>query len=284
MKSISKFNTFVFCILISCFLPNNSNSQNYRTYSELGFLVGGSYYLGDLNPGQQFKSTKLALGLVYKYNTSRRFAIRANAFWGNLYADDAESNDEFQIRRNLMFRSRVLEFSTMLEFNFFPYEVGNSSMPATPYIFGGLGIFRTNPQALLDNVWYDLKPLGTEGQGTNEFSDREPYSLVNMSIPFGIGFKFHAFGRLSVAMEWGMRKTFTDYIDDVSTTYVSPVLLSATNGPESALLADRSLVEPGLTNVGRQRGNSQNKDWYSFAGLTLTWKLQSKAPECAAYR
>lgn len=284
MKPISRYSQIALSLLAFLFYVGEVKSQNFRTYSELGVLVGGSYYLGDLNPARQFNSTKLALGLVYKYNTSRRFAVRANAFWGNLYADDAQSNDEFQIRRNLMFRSRILEFSAMLEFNFFPYEVGNSSMPATPYIFGGLGIFRTNPQALLNDQWYDLKPLGTEGQGTNEFSERKPYSLINVSLPFGVGFKFHAFGRMSVAIEWGMRKTFTDYIDDVSTTYVSPVLLSATNGPESALLADRSLVEPGLTNVGRQRGNSQNKDWYSFAGLTLTWKLQSKAPECAAYK
>jgi len=284
MKLNIRYSGLIFCIFSILFLSSESKSQNFRTYSELGVLLGGSYYLGDLNPGKQFKSTQLALGLVYKYNTNRRFAIRVNAFWGTLLAEDANTNDEFQIRRNLMFRSRVLEFSTMLEFNFFPYEVGNSSLPATPYIFAGLGIFRTNPQAMLNDQWYDLKPLGTEGQGTVEFNDRKPYSLINMSIPFGIGFKFHAFGRMSVALEWGMRKTFTDYIDDVSTTYVSPALLSATNGPESALLADRSLVEPGLTNVGRQRGNSQNKDWYSFVGLTLTWKLQSKAPECAAYK
>lgn len=281
-QTVKSFGFILIFITLNCFLV--LNAQNFRPYSELGFFGGGSYYLGELNPGRQFKFTQPAFGLVFKHNYNRRLAMRFNGLYGTLYADDAESTDEFQIRRNLMFRSRVLEFSGMLEFNFFEYEIGNPSLPATPFIFVGLNVFRFNPQAELNGEWYDLQPLGTEGQGLPDFPGRKPYSLISVGIPFGVGAKFHVGNFLSIALEWGLRKTFVDYIDDVSTTYVNPALLAAANGPESALLADRSLVEPGLTNVGRQRGNSQNNDWFSFAGITLTFKLQSKAPECAAYK
>jgi hypothetical protein len=239
--------------------------------------------MGDLNPGKQFFMPSFAGGLVFKHNYNARWAWRISALYGNVQADDSRSEVPSQIQRNLSFRSQVIEFSPMLEFNFFPYEVGNLNRPATPYIFGGFALFRFNPKAEYQGDWVALQPLGTEGQGTVSFPDRKEYSLINAAFPFGIGFKFHA-GRLALAIEWGLRKTFTDYLDDVSTTYVDPDLLYATNGVLAALIADRSVVNPGEINTGRQRGNPSNKDWYSFAGITLSYKLSRKESVCPAYQ
>jgi hypothetical protein len=145
-------------------------------------------------------------------------------------------------------------------------------------------MYNFNPKAEMNDDWVELRPLGTEGQGSGLKSAPKPYSLLGVSIPFGMGFKFHAFGRLGVSIEWGMRKTYTDYLDDVSTTYADPDVLFATQGLVAVELADRSLVNPGPVNTNRQRGNETNRDWYSFAGLTITYKIQPKRPDCAAYK
>ena len=272
---------FLFIVLLV--VGGQVSAQSFKKYSELGLFGGVSYYMGELNPGKPFFMPSFAGGLVFKHNYNARWAWRISALYGNVQADDSRSEVPSQIQRNLSFRSQVIEFSPMLEFNFFPYEVGNLNRPATPYIFGGFALFRFNPKAEYQGDWVALQPLGTEGQGTASFPDRKEYSLINAAFPFGIGFKFHA-GRLALAIEWGLRKTFTDYLDDVSTTYVDPDLLYATNGVLAALIADRSVVNPGEINTGRQRGNPSNKDWYSFAGITLSYKLSRKESVCPAYQ
>ena len=272
---------FLFIVLLV--VGGQVSAQSFKKYSELGLFGGVSYYMGELNPGKPFFMPSFAGGLVFKHNYNARWAWRISALYGNVQADDSRSEVPSQIQRNLSFRSQVIEFSPMLEFNFFPYEVGNLNRPATPYIFGGFALFRFNPKAEYQGDWVALQPLGTEGQGTTSFPDRKEYSLINAAFPFGIGFKFHA-GRLALAIEWGLRKTFTDYLDDVSTTYVDPDLLYATNGVLAALIADRSVVNPGEINTGRQRGNPSNKDWYSFAGITLSYKLSRKESVCPAYQ
>jgi hypothetical protein len=262
----------------------SADSQVFTKYSELGLFGGVSYYLGDLNPGKQFFMVRPGVGLVYRYNPSKRFTWEIHGLYSSVQAEDARSSKDNQVSRNLSFRSQVIEFAGTLQFNFFNYEIGNPETPATPYIFGGIGIFRYNPKADFEGDWIALQPLGTEGQGSTTYASRKPYSLIGGTIPFGVGVKFHAFNRLGFSLEWGMRKTFTDYLDDVSTTYADPDVLFATNGELAAVLADRSLVNPGKSNTGRQRGNATNKDWYSFAGLSITYKIVPRKAECPAYK
>lgn len=271
-------------LLFLSFVALGADAQPFKPYSELGPMGGVSYYMGELNPGRQFFMPRGGGGLVFRHSHSPRWTWRMHALYMGVQADDALSDVPAQIQRNLSFRSVVLEFSPMLEFNFFPYEVGNPETPATPFIFGGFALFRFNPQAELNGEWIPLQPLGTEGQGASAYPGKKPYSLINATFPFGFGFKFHAFGRLGVSLEWGLRRTFTDYLDDVSTTYADRDILFATHGVQSALLADRSLVNPGDINTGRQRGNPSNNDWYGFAGLTLSYKLMKRKPQCAAYQ
>jgi hypothetical protein len=271
---------FIFLLSV-CF---QANSQVYKKYSELGLYGGVSYYLGDLNPAKQFFMVRPGVGLVYRFNPSRRFTWQFHGIYSSVQAYDSLANNDFQVTRNLSFRSRIIEVAGSLQFNFFDYEIGNSETPATPYIFAGLALYNFNPTAEMNGDWVELRPLGTEGQGSGLKSAPKPYSLLGVSIPFGMGFKFHAMGRLGVSIEWGLRKTYTDYLDDVSTTYVQQDVLYANKGLDAALLADRSIVNPGDSNLNRQRGNPTTNDWYSFAGVTLTYKLSSGKSVCAAYK
>lgn len=249
---------------------------------ELGLFVGGSYYIGDINPKKHFAQPNLAFGGVYRYNFTPHWAVKFNAYHGKIEGDDAVI--KHYRSRNLSFRSNLTEIGATVELNFFKYMTGNKQMPASPFIFAGLSYYRFNPQALYQGEWYNLQPLGTEGQGTTAYPDRLPYSLGGISIPFGVGAKFSLGKNISLGLEWGMRKTFTDYLDDVSTTYPDLVILSAENGPIAAALSDRTIWGIGevpTPNVGKQRGDSSNNDWYSFAGVTFTFKFGKSKEKCA---
>ncbi len=253
---------------------------------EVGPFLGCSFYLGDLNPNGFFNQfTKFAGGAVLRYNINDRFAARANLFFGTVTASDAQSSSASQRERNLSFESPIDEFSAQIEFNFLEYELGNPKHNFTPYIFGGLGVFRMDPKGQFNGTWVELQPLGTEGQGTPA-NPTAPYHLIQPCIPFGIGIKTSFSKSVCLAIEWGMRKTFTGYIDDVSGTYVSPSVLlqyRGANGPLAVAMADQSLSPADkASDPGSQRGNDKT-DWYSFAGFMLTIQIHGAAPQCPSY-
>jgi hypothetical protein len=198
-----------------------------------------------------------------------------------VYAEDSLSDVRSQIDRDLSFTSQVLEFSVYGELNFFRYTPGDMRHPIAPFIFGGIALFKFNPKAELDGVNYELQPLGTEGQGMARYPNLKHYSLTTLSIPFGIGVKANISKRLSVGIEWGLRYTFTDYLDDVSGVYADPDIVMQESGDVAGQLSDRSLSE--TNNEGRQRGNSKTNDWYSFALLTFSYNIPGRPVKCAAY-
>lgn len=250
--------------------------------SELGITGGVAYYIGDLNPYRHYpKDTKLAYGVLYRYNFSDRYALRFQALNGTLQAYDSHSSDTLQLQRNLHFKAKLMEFSMLLEVNFRKYRSKDKdSKKWTPFMFAGLAYFRASPQALLDDTWYDLQPLGTEGQGSSARPGSDVYKVDNICIPFGVGFKWNV-GRLDFQVEWGLRRTYTDYIDDVSGTYVDRDLLAFENGPLASTLADPSVEGqlPVYPNEGRSRGDSDTRDWYQYTGLSITYVL-SKFSDC----
>ena len=236
--------------------------------------MGGSYYMGDLSPAGNLLLTKPGGGIEYRYTYNPRFEVRGNFFFTSVSGDDARSNSLSQKQRNLRFKSNIFELSGQLEFNFLPYSIGDPEKPSSPYIFMGLGVFSFDPLAEIDGKEYSLQPLGTEGQGTPSNPGLKKYKLVQACVPFGVGAKFSLAKRMGLTLEWGIRKTFTDYLDDVSTIYPDPVDL---NGSVAISLSDRShLNDPNISNVGRQRGNSKNKDWYTFVGIVLGFKFEKE--------
>jgi hypothetical protein len=200
-----------------------------------------------------------------------RYSLRFTATYGNVYGNDADADDPFMVQRNLSFTSDILELAFGVELDLFKYRINDMKYPVTPYFFYEMAYFKMNPTGEMNGEDYSLQALGTEGQGTS-LNDKNPYKLNQLSIPLGIGLKFNLRARLAVSFEYGIRKTFTDYLDDVSGSYVDPDLLAAYNGTLAADFSDRSINNNGLSNVGFNRGNSSNKDWYVFYGMMITFK------------
>ncbi|MEO8591066.1 MAG: DUF6089 family protein [Flavobacteriales bacterium] len=248
--------------------------------NEVGGTIGASYYIGDLNTHHYPRDTKLAGGIVFRHNFNDRYAMRLQGLYGTLQAYDSDSEDTLQLVRNLHFRSKLTEISLLLEINFFKYRLrGKEGRKWTPFVFGGLGYFHANPKAHYDDTWYELAPLGTEGQGTSVGG--KTYAVDQMCIPFGAGIKINA-GRVDFQFEWGLRRTWTDYIDDVHGTYVDNDLLAFENGPLAAQLADPSGLSDvvnGPTSAGQARGDVNTTDWYQYTGLSITYII-SRFSDC----
>lgn len=246
-----------------------SQRQNARSRSELGAFVGGAYYIGDLNELNHFQNTNLAYGGIYRFNVHSRMSIRANFSYGNLEAYDSEATNPVLLNRNLSFKTDFYELGTGVEFNYLPYQTGHTRHSISPYVFAELGIFRINPKTEYNGEWYELQPLGTEGQGT-DLSKKSFYSRTQVCIPVGLGLKVSLARNLSLNLEYGVRKTFTDYIDDVSSSrYIDRAALSEINGPLVADLSNRSLDQSAFG----KRGNPATKDWYFMFGGMLTYRL-----------
>lgn len=246
-----------------------SQQANNRSKSELGFMVGGSSYLGDLNQFNPIRNTQLAAGLVYRYNVHSRLSIRGNFFYGTVKGDDADASRAILVNRNLNFQSKIYELAGGVEFNYFPFKLGHDRYKGTAYVLAEIGLFRMNPTTEFNGDQIELQPLGTEGQGSS-INSKGHYSLTQLTIPLGFGCKLSLGKKAAITFETGIRKTFTDYLDDVgSNTYVDPTILAAENGPMAAALANRSL---NGNRFGR-RGTAATKDWYFFSGAMLTFRL-----------
>lgn len=266
------------CFLL--LLPLLLGAAAMAQVSELGITGGTTFYIGDINPTRYYpKHTHLAGGLMYRYNINDRYALRLQGLYGKLEAWDQDSPDPLHRLRNVGFRTNLFEASGLLEINFFKYRgTAKDSHKWTPFVFGGLCYFHFNPQNQLDDTWYDLQPLGTEGQ---TLGGGQPYSLNQIGLPFGVGLKLALSAKVDVQLEWGLRRTWTDYIDDVGGTYADNALLTEQAGPLTALLADPSPLRSTGFNTGRARGDAQTKDWYQYTGLTISLLL-TRFTECDA--
>ncbi|MGZ3862530.1 MAG: type IX secretion system protein PorG [Bacteroidia bacterium] len=280
MKKVTLIIFFLF-LFAGGFAQKHPNKP-YMSH-DVGIFLGGCYYIGDLNPTKHFVMSQPGIGAWYRFNLNYRVAFRGGINFGTVQGDDSRSENPDQLERNLNFKSRITEFYGQAEFNFWEYKVGHQDYIFAPYIFLGLAGFHFNPQANLGNQWVNLKPLSTEGEGTAQDKLHKPYKLTQMSIPFGIGFKLSFANQIGLGFEWGPRKTFTDYIDDVSGKYVDLNKLAIDKGSLAAVLSDRSVSkDPSvrLNNNGKLRGNPNNKDWYFYYGLVISFKLKGKPKEC----
>lgn len=244
-------------LLLFMIVSYRSSSQDI----EVGLYGGASYYLGDLNPGMHFQNTQIAYGVLARYNIDTRWAVRLSGYRGKVRGTAAQSN--FLPDRGLAFTSNITDISAVAEFNFLDYFIGSRRSYISPYIFAGFSVFFFKPTS----GGVALQPLGTEGQNIG-YEGRKPYSLVGFSVPFGLGVKISLARRLGLTVFWEMHKTFTDYLDDVSKTYYLSGPAINPDDPEQYLSDPAMDHQPGM-----QRGNSRNWDWYSFSGITLTYRF-----------
>ncbi len=276
--------TFSAVVAIGLFLsllPGTSGAQNSIVQEgEFGVGLGAAHYFGDLNTRAKFNRPKMAATVFFRKNFSNYISARIGASFARVgYSDIYNSDNEYMYRRNLSFNSNVWELALQGDFNFFRFMPGESGFNFTPYITLGVGAFSYDPFAYLDKEKIYLRPLGTEGQGSALYPDRKQYSSMGISIPFGAGIKYSINERFNIAFEVLHRYTTTDYLDDVSKTYVDPSVFpaNADGSPSQAFrLHDRSgeLGEP-IGIPGRQRGNSRQKDQFITAMIHLTFNLQS---------
>lgn len=269
-------NIFSLVVILLTSALSIAQFDNFLSQSSLSFNLGCSYYIGDLNKFGHFKNTNLSGALIFKHNFNSRVALRTSLAYGKVEAYDSEANNDFQINRNLSFESPIWEISSGIEFNYLNYKIGNEQYFATPYMFVQLGLARINPQTEYNGELIELQPLGTEGQGTI-LGPRKLYNLTQIVLPFGAGFKVNLRNRVAFNIEYGFRKTFTDYLDDVSRSYVNPNQLLIENGNLASELSDRSLDDERSFGA---RGNSATKDWYAIFNLGLTFRL-GKEYSCA---
>ncbi|MCC6288168.1 MAG: outer membrane beta-barrel protein [Chitinophagaceae bacterium] len=237
---------------------------------------GLANYQGELQEsGYTFSQAKPAFALGGNIAITDKFYLRGLATLGTIQASDKYSSSLVKRQRNLDFGSKIYDASVTIVYDIFDVL----EKRYTPYVFAGVSLYHFSPYT------YDstgtkifLMPLGTEGQEFSQYPDRKRYKLDQISIPFGAGIKFAVNERVTIGWEFRFNKTFTDYLDDVSTTYASySALISGPYGTRPAELAYRGdEVKNGNPNypaAGTVRGNPKTKDWYYFSGITLTYRL-----------
>ncbi len=265
-----KFKYLLLLVTLISGICLTAQSNNFKKAFEVGIFGGGAYYIGDLNPNSHFVYSEPAFGGIIRYNLSKRHSFRLTGTYGTISANDANSSDPWQVNRNLNFQSKLYEVAAGFEICLMKYAINDMKNRFTPYFFYELAWLRMNPTSNASNSEFALNDFGTEGQGT-ELSGRNNYLLNQISVPLGIGIKFNIVKRVALSLEYGIRMTFTDYMDDVSGDYVNAVSLSQLKGDLAVEFADPSL--DGIGSVeGANRGNPNNKDWYAFYGAMLTIK------------
>jgi len=235
-------------------------------------LIGGfSNYQGDLQ-GKYFtlNQANLALGAGLQYDLTPNVAVRLGFNYGSLEGDDKQNSGLLRAR-NLNFHTKIVEGNLLLQYTLFDLNDKRIS----PYVFAGVAIYHFDPYTYdtLGNKIF-LKPLSTEGQGLAQYPNRKEYKLTQFAIPFGGGIKFRVSDNIVLGYEIGLRKLFTDYLDDVSTRYVDPFLLASARGMKAVEMSYRGGElkggNPNYPADGTVRGGAKAKDWYYVTGITLT--------------
>ncbi len=244
--------------------------QNRMARGEVGLMLGGSNYHGDLAYNIVWDETHPAAGFFARYNLSRYWSWKSALSYGKISGSD-ENFSEYKLR-NLSFQSHLWEISSVLEFSYLPFGSNVLNEDFTTYLFLGVAAFRFNPTAEYNGTRYDLRDLRTEGQ-----SSGQSYGIVQISMPFGGGFKYSMSENWVFGWEIGWRKTWTDYLDDVSTTYPDLIEQREKYGNLSANMSDRSfeLTENSLplANKGDQRGDPNFNDYYFFSTVSLAYRF-----------
>lgn len=250
--------------------------------------MGGMYVRYTHNPGLSFR-----LGINYG-------KVYATDQWNVDKALEAKSitDDAYQrYTRNLDANTSIWEGNFMVEFSplryFSDWEFGRmAKMRFQPYLLLGVSGFQFNPKGTLTDLetgsekWVDLRPLRTEGQGFSGTNTNygPTYSVFSYAALGGIGVKWDLGRGLALGLEYQLRFTFTDYLDDVSKNYVSPVhAATALDAYQNKLdlhnrMADKSKeIIPGYENpIGKQRGDDSDTDKFSTLSLTFMWKVDWK--------
>lgn len=326
-----KICTLVLLLTFSmCFVATDAEAQRFtlrKRYASVGVHLGAMNYFGDIVPqpdftSLRFKSTRPNIGINYTYRYLPRVSVRGSFHWGRILGDDqlsasqSESENLGRYKRNLSFRNDIKELSVVGIVDLFENRQTYRRRPDfVPYGFVGIAVLHHNPKAYYRNGsrsdisgaddiptgWYELQPLGTEGQYVEGQGYPSPYKRVQIAIPFGLGVRYKLDRYWDLSFEVGWRKTFTDYLDDASSSFANKAdLLSSSNSSPnpkaSAIFSDRSFEgggadfpgevrpdpSPGVpyqrlngygTSANTMRGDRNDKDWYIVTGVNVSYIL-----------
>lgn len=260
---------FLFCLF----------SRVYAQKSEVGGLIGPSYYWGDIVNNIQMPNIRIGGSVFYRYHYSPKIAFRANLSYARIRgADSISRGSSWQINRNLSFWTDIYELSGVVEYNLIPDNNKGRRVKtrSIPYVFGGIGIFHFNPKANnpITGEVNELQPLKLNGNS---------YSLNAICIPLGVGYRFYLNRRWQIGLEVGMRYSLSSYIDDVNgkSTYPNQETLKSDEARIMYSPTERrieSIRAQGNTYVagpdGKERGkNEYISDVYFITGVTVSYRL-----------
>ena len=272
-------------IAILLLLPFIARSQYYI---DLGVSMGAANYLGEIGGKEQTRrdfvadtkidQTRQVLGGFIRYKFTPVISFKGGLTYAKIQGADNLSSNPARVGRNLSFKNDMVELATTAEINFYQVnDVGRSGkfrLDFRAYGFIGGAALYSNPQALYNGEWHDLRPLMTEGQVT-------PYNQFHFTIPTGAGFHYTMRRKHRFGWEIGWRTTFTDYLDDASTTYATPEALG--NDPLRIGIANRRNevddTRPNAANYtpGNKRGDPTHNDSYFFTTFSYSYVLRGKS-------
>lgn len=258
------YKTIVAALISYCFTLTAFSQQTYdinglrdlTNYWEINATVGANEFLGDLggNIGigrdylkdYTFRTNKLLLGLSGTYNKTNYLAFNFGFNFTKVTGADSlihntGNMERWRWYRNLSFKSNIFELYA--SGTFYPEMYFHRKTVELyrwdPFISLGVGFFHFNPKTLYNGQWVNLRPLHLEGEGFPEYPDRKQYALTKVYIPINFGVKYYFDNKWAISGGLMTRCTFTDYIDDIHTTYIDPNLFYKYLSPEKAFLASQ---------------------------------------------
>ena len=299
-----KFIFFSFALFLTFAFTAESLFGQYKF--EYGFSLGTMNYEGDIGAsasifGNKTSKSNPMASFHIGFIPAEFITLRASATIGSIQAADGwlvgtSPAITAKKTRNQQFKSSISEVALLAELYptvLFSNNPSDVKGKFRPYLLAGFGGFHFNPKGLYlspngAEQWIDLKPLRTEGQGMPNHPDRKEYSLNQTNIPFGIGLKYFISYRLSLGFELLNRKTKTDYLDDVSTTYIDNqdfytfFGLTSPVAPIAAQMANNPAFKNGGTylsgyGVGGLRGSPKYNDYYYSSTIKVSYRFGASA-------
>jgi len=270
-------------LLVLALSTQLADAQRYNL--GFGWRMGAANFLGDIGGGDlsrnfvfnmELKDTRFATGPFVTYRFHPLFAVQGGITYARLRGEDSESENRARRGRNLSFKNDIFEIAGKLEF--YPQVLslsdvgyrGRYRVDYQTYFFAGAGAVIHSPKAEFNGQNYKLRKLMTEG---------EKYSPVAFVMPFGGGFFFTFRRQHRVGFEFSWSWTFTDYLDDISGTYVDPSMMSS--DPMAAVLANRYIDQPNVPDglnytPGSKRGDITDRDNYMFVSVSYQFLIRTR--------
>ncbi|SHI31375.1 Outer membrane protein beta-barrel domain-containing protein [Hymenobacter daecheongensis DSM 21074] len=280
--------TLTLALALALVSPEASAQQfsKRKQYNSVGVSLNAMNYFGDIVPkasipSLRFAATRPNIGVNLTHRFTPRISARVALAYGRITGDDSKAADKndadarFRYHRNMNFRNDLVEASAVGVFDLIANRNNYIKRPDfVPYVFAGVAVFHHNPKGLVgpntsnleQGTYVNLQPLQTEGIS---------YSLTQVSIPFGGGVRYKLNRSFDIGLEIGWRKTFTDYLDDVSQVYIEDSKLTS----PAAKYFGRGITRTddgtfiNFNSPGEMRGKGNEKDWYIVTGVNLNYIL-----------